>query len=909
MNNPLKKMLIILVSASLFVGLSTNVRPSSSTPFGQRFIFSLPLTHNKATLKAWLQKTKPAGVMLEAWHMRNRLTIKQTVDFIQSVAHETGIPPLFVALDWEGGIVSRANEAGGFVSVPAPYNLAKGGRSACFLAGKLIGRQAQSIGVNVIFAPSLDLFDKKNCVLATRCFSSDPAKVFEFGFAFAQGILSEGVMPVIKHFPGLGRGLGDTHLVDVKIDFNSKDFQRHTSPFMKALDEDLPAVMVSHAEYSNFDNKPASQSESVVNHLRQHNVNVLLITDDIAMMAFNSKQKKLQELVAGGSLRVDESFLDSVMASLTAGFHLLIYSQLPEKQCALLDALEDLRAERQLTNHTMLVEKTNALKKQFVEVPAKKTGDFNEEKLAYELACSCNDQHIWVDNFSLKSVLLISGDVSKIRPSEDWFITQKNSYVGMLLKNKARKFVEVICDPKASESVDIVGKLVERGKDYDLVIVQTLFQGQGDWNKNQERWLKKLMPLRDKLVVFSLGHPYEQTLLGNGARVVNLGSFHKPELTVACERLLRVPMMTGSDRLMKNPDKFLKNKRIGLLCHNCSYLNRQGSACFLPDALKKWVDQQEGTAKLTALFSPEHGLQGTTEAAASVATEQSSKWGCPVYSLHGNVRAPTDSMLEGLDVLLIDLQEVGVRCYTYLSTMALTLETVAKRGIEVIILERPNPLKALGASGPMLESSCTSFLGKIATPFMHGASMGSLAKQLNEKYQAKLTVLECIGDENDYFFTRFRRPSPNLMSREALFVYPMSVVTEAINYAEGRGTLMPFQQIGAPWVDGKLLANTLNEKQMPGVYFEPTEFIPESIKGIAEHPKYEGQLCKGVFIHVLDHDVLQPTLVAHSLLDVLWSRYPQQSQLLRWGDRYALDLLIGTSSWHEELMAKQAAKS
>jgi uncharacterized protein YbbC (DUF1343 family)/beta-glucosidase-like glycosyl hydrolase len=901
----IKKIFLMVV----FFLHSTAMGGTPPIPIGQRFILSLPKTHHRATLESWLKKTKPSGVMLEAWHMRNRATIKETVEHLQAGARHIGIPPLLVTIDWEGGIVSRVHEGGGFVSVPAPYNLAKGGRSTCFLAGKLIGRQLHSIGVNMVFAPVLDLFDAHNCVLATRCFSDDPKKVFDCGLAFAHGVLSEGVIPVVKHFPGLGRGLSDTHLVDVKIDFDTKSFQKHVEPFLKMLDEGVPAVMVSHAEYSTFESKPASQSMSVVNYLRSYNADVLLITDDIAMMAFNNAQRKIRALTTGLAFSMNEAFLDDVMTSLTAEFQLLIFSELPEKQIALLEALEDLGAQRHLPGYTSVVEKINEVKSRFIGKTPASFVDFDEKELAQTLAARGNTRHVWIEDLKHKKVLLISVDIPKIRPEEDWFISQKNSYLGTLLKGACAELLEVIADANDKASVEAITKCVKLSKHYDVIILQTFFYGQGIWNKNQEAWLKRVAPLDARLIIFSLGHPYEQQLLKRTAHVVHLGAFHRPDIDVSCKRLRMPPVVTGADRLMQTPQQFLYNKRIALLCHNCSWVHVNEREKFLPDAVLQWVKQQKNQTRLVALFSPEHGLLGTQEAAALVESERESKWECPIYSLHGKVRAPTDDMLKGVDVLLIDLQEVGVRCYTYVSTMILTLEAAAKHGIEVIVLDRPNPLKILGQQGPVLEASCESFLGKIAVPFMHGQSMGSLAKQINEKYHAKLTVLECRGTADDYFITHFRRPSPNLVSYDSLLVYPMTVVLEGTNYSEGRGTTMPFQQLGAPWVDAHDLALTLNKKQLPGVYFEPIEFTPESITGVAEHPKHQGQLCRGVFIHVVDHKVLQPVSVARALLEVLWNLYPQQSTFLQWGDKYALDLLVGTPVWREEIVGNMPVLS
>ncbi len=911
MNPFVKKIFFIaffLLWSSGAAGQNTNSKP----PIGQRFILSLPQTHNQSALESWLEKTKPAGILLESWHMRSRAKIKETIEFLQNTAQKIGIPPLLVTIDWEGGIVSRANESGGFVSVPAPHNLAQAGRSACFIAGKLIGQQLRSVGIDVNFAPSLDLFDQRNHVLASRCFSSDPGKILDCGLAFARGLWSEGVLPVIKHFPGLGLGWGDTHLVDIKIDFKAQDFARHTAPFIQALDHEMPAVMVSHAIYSHFDSKPASQSEVVANFLKKHNSNVLLITDDIAMMGFNNERKKIANLAHRNTTEKNKSFLDDVITSLKAGFHLLIFSEIAPKQCALIEKLHDLNAYQYLPEHAHIVAQQREIKKQLPQPTHQNERVLQEKKVARHLARLVHKQSNSIETRAKQNILLVSVDLPQIRPDENWFITEyqqktKHSYTWKLLKKQVNRLDEVICDAKKETSAHQIAQIAQdlSNKKYDVVILQTFFYGQGRWNQQQSAWLKKLAPYVDQLIVVSLGHPYEQNLLGSSAQVIELGAFHKPDLEVACKRLLTPPLKVGANTLLQTARRFLKNRRFALLCHGCSYVTINQKEHFLPDILAQWAKKQNDDTTLAALFSPEHGLLGNAEAFAHIASNQTSSWGCPVHSLHGSVKQPTKEMLEDIDVLLIDLQDIGIRCYTYLSTMALTLEAAAKNNVEVIILNRPNPLKEWGCQGPQLDPSCASFVGKIQVPFLHGQTIGDLAKLVNKQCKAKLTVLDYFGDEASYFETNFKKPSPNIISLETLYAYPLTVFLEGTNYSEGRGTQTPFQQIGAPWVNAQQLANNLNEKQLPGVYFEPIEFTPTKMPGIAENPKHNEKKCEGVFIHIIDRDNVKPIQTSRIILSTLFSLYPQESQLLQWGKKYALDLLAGTQSWRDELEKEQ----
>ncbi|KKQ33078.1 MAG: YbbC [candidate division TM6 bacterium GW2011_GWF2_37_49] len=310
---------------------------------------------------------------------------------------------------------------------------------------------------------------------------------------------------------------------------------------------------------------------------------------------------------------------------------------------------------------------------------------------------------------------------------------------------------------------------------------------------------------------------------------------------------------------------------------------------------------------MCAIFSPEHGLDGTHEAGASVSDDLSKKWGCPIYSLHGQTRAPTRSMLSNIDVLIIDIQEVGLRCYTYLSTLKLALQAAKENNVKVLLLERPNPIKFWGQRGPDLQPQFESFIGKVYTKFMHGQNTGTLAKTINKCIHANLTVLPCSEqvDGQDYFLSNFVSPSPNLNSINAIQAYPMTVLIEGTNYSEGRGTLYPFQQIGAPWVDAKLLAKTLNDKKLKGVFFEQVTFTPKIIPGMAENPKHKDVECKGVFMHIYDKKNVSPMIVTQTILKELFSAYPQQSNLEKWGGKYAMDMLIGTDHLRKWLVANQ----
>lgn len=337
------------------------------------------------------------------------------------------------------------------------------------------------------------------------------------------------------------------------------------------------------------------------------------------------------------------------------------------------------------------------------------------------------------------------------------------------------------------------------------------------------------------------------------------------------------------------------------MCNKSSFVCHNGRQYFLPDYLTAWAKKHSKDTRLAALFSPEHGLLGTHQAAAPVTSEKTTPWGCPLFSLHGSTKKPTQQMLEDLDVILVDLPDVGTRCFTYLSTLKLILEAAAVGDIPVIVFDRPNPLAFWGAQGPDLEDNCASFIGAIKTPFLHGTTIGKLAKKLNKTIKAELTVVPCDDGSNSSFDHPFTPPSPNLRSMDHIFAYPITVFIEGTNYSEGRGTLFPFLQIGAPWVNAKQLARHLNNKKLPGAYFQPISFTPKAMPGIADSPKHMNKRCHGVWVHLVERKRVQPIKTARAILESLFSLYPSQSQCIKLGNRYGLDLLAGTATWRKKL--------
>lgn len=300
----------------------------------------------------------------------------------------------------------------------------------------------------------------------------------------------------------------------------------------------------------------------------------------------------------------------------------------------------------------------------------------------------------------------------------------------------------------------------------------------------------------------------------------------------------------GLEYCVADPPDILRGARFGLLMNQASVDDRLRYAC---DVL---ADRFPG--QLRALFSPQHGLWCEQQANMIQSTND---WypqlQVPVYSLYSETRHPTVAMLEGLDVLVIDLQDVGTRIYTFIWTMLECLRACAEASIAVVILDRPNPLSGAIVEGPMLVRGYESFVGNAAIPMRHGLTMGEIARLFNDEFQihANLHVVPMQGWQRSMFFPETGRPwvapSPNMPRFETAVVYPGQVLLEGTNLSEGRGTTLPFEICGAPWLDPWSLSQDLQRHDIPGIIVRPIRFVPT-------FDKHRGVRCGGVFLHVAD---------------------------------------------------------
>ena len=362
---------------------------------------------------------------------------------------------------------------------------------------------------------------------------------------------------------------------------------------------------------------------------------------------------------------------------------------------------------------------------------------------------------------------------------------------------------------------------------------------------------------------------------------------------------------TGLENWIRDPAPAWKSLRLGLVSH---------PAAVLPDLTGAVDGLRNAGYQLTALFGPEHGFGGAALDGAQIGDAHDLRTGLPVFSLYGAVREPTAEMLAEVDALVFDMQDVGVRFYTYLSTLFYVLRGAGKAGKPVIVLDRPDPVTgALVEGGPILPGF-ESFVGMINIPMRHGMTLGELARTMNAEHElgTDLRVIPMAGWQREMWFDETDLPwvptSPAMPHLSTAIVYPGMCLLEGTNLSLGRGTSLPFEVCGAPWLDGYALANELNGLQLPGVRFRATVFTPSA-------SSHAGTECQGVQVHVTDRDAFRPVEMALHLLQVArcasgdtWAWNPHFERLAGGSDlRSALE--AGTrvaeilAAWEESLSA------
>ncbi|HEY6906530.1 MAG TPA: DUF1343 domain-containing protein [Ignavibacteriaceae bacterium] len=356
-------------------------------------------------------------------------------------------------------------------------------------------------------------------------------------------------------------------------------------------------------------------------------------------------------------------------------------------------------------------------------------------------------------------------------------------------------------------------------------------------------------------------------------------------------------LVPGDDALISDYLGLIKNKRLAIVANNASRLS---NGTLLTDTLNK-IDG----INIKAIFVPEHGFNIDKSAGETIS--DSSYGSIPVYSLYGTNKKPTAEMLQNIDLIIFDLQDIGTRFYTYISTLYYLMESCAEHKIPLIVLDRPDPIGGLKVEGPVLDPKFESFIGIAPIPVIHGMTIGELANMFAGEKWAKIdkSLLKVIKMKNwrreqnfNELNLTWMNPSPNMPDAETALIYPATAFLEGTNISDGRGTYKPFKQIGAPFLNPEDIINELDSIQHPGVSVKPVDFTPLSIDGKADNPKFENQKCYGIRLEVTDPEVFMPVEFGIKLLYVLQKLYPEKLKF----DSVYFDNLAGQSSVREMLL-------
>lgn len=358
---------------------------------------------------------------------------------------------------------------------------------------------------------------------------------------------------------------------------------------------------------------------------------------------------------------------------------------------------------------------------------------------------------------------------------------------------------------------------------------------------------------------------------------------------------MKASVLTGADRLSDLSHPFLAGRRIGLVT------NSTGITADFRTTVE--VCAQLSGCRLKALFAGEHGLYGERQAGVLFEDEVHPILGVPVFSLYGKHKKPTAEMLDQVDTVIFDMQDVGVRFYTYLSTLFYIMEACAASGKSLLVLDRINPLGGMKTEGGILQKGYESFVGAWHMPIRYGMTIGEITLMRNEEegIGCELDVIKLDGWKRSMTYAEtgqpWMMPSPNIPAPETAEVYAGTCFFEGTNVSEGRGTTRPFEWIGAPWMDGERIARQMQARKLPGVYVH-------SVYSSPVYSKHQGVLCGGVRLFVTDKGKYRAVETGISLLHEIASSYPNQFEWLappQGGSRYFIDLLTGGTEVREHV--------
>jgi uncharacterized protein YbbC (DUF1343 family) len=347
-------------------------------------------------------------------------------------------------------------------------------------------------------------------------------------------------------------------------------------------------------------------------------------------------------------------------------------------------------------------------------------------------------------------------------------------------------------------------------------------------------------------------------------------------------------VIVGADELLAEHYDLIRGRKVAIVTNHTAVLS---SGIHLVDTLFARND-----VTITALFGPEHGIRGDAPDGLTIKDGIDTKTGLPVYSLYGKTRKPTREMLKNSDVILFDIQDIGARFYTFISTMYYTIEAAADFDIPVIILDRPNPIGGINVDGPIRSEDLKSFVAIAPIPIIHGMTVGELALMFNgesmieSEKKASITVVKLKHWQRNFYYDdcglKWINPSPNMNSLNTAIVYPGMCLVEGINVSEGRGTFMPFLQIGAPYIDSESLIMELSNFKIEGIKINPVRFSPKSIENMSLNPKYKNKTCFGIELNLTDREKFESLKFGVILIYAIHKLYPGKFEFRKnWLDK------------------------
>lgn len=360
-------------------------------------------------------------------------------------------------------------------------------------------------------------------------------------------------------------------------------------------------------------------------------------------------------------------------------------------------------------------------------------------------------------------------------------------------------------------------------------------------------------------------------------------------------------VLTGADVLVLENLHLIENKKLGIITNHTAILK---NGIHLVDTLSKLQN-----INIVTLFSPEHGIRGDLPDGNVINDSIDIKTGIQIKSLYGKIRKPTKEYLKNIDLLIFDIQDVGARFYTYISTMYYAIQSASENNKPIVILDRPNPINGNTVNGPMLDTNFTSFVGITNLPIQHGMTIGELANYFNQpeilktKKPADLTIVKMKNWKREFYFDDCEliwiNPSPNIPNLETAVVYPGLCLIEGINISEGRGTFSPFTLIGSPYINSNEVINELNKFELKGLKLLDTAFTPVEIPNMASNPKYKNEKCNGILIKTTDRNNFNPIEFSIKLIYTFHKLYPEKFSFRE----SSIDRLWGSDNFRESILS------